>query len=61
MTLLWYSSKFAQLHKLSLCNKINIQPLLLEGWNVYNWRASEASETLSGLNEIGDIYMCICV
>ena len=30
MTLLWCSSKFAQLYKLSLCN----------------WRASEASETL---------------
>ena len=30
MTLLWCSSKFAQLYKLSL----------------YNWRASEASETL---------------
>ena len=30
MTLLWYSSKFAQLYKLSLCNKINIQPFLVE-------------------------------
>ena len=30
MTLLWCSSKFAELYKLSLCN----------------WRASEASETL---------------
>ena len=26
MTLFWCSSKFAQLYKLSLCNKINIQP-----------------------------------
>ena len=80
MTLLWCSSKFAQLYKLSLCNKINIQPslwniddiaplvvniylglrprelflpwvqylsiFLAEGWNIYNWRASEASVTL---------------
>ena len=30
MTLLWCSSKFAQLYKLSLCNKINIQPFLVE-------------------------------
>ena len=30
MTLLWCSSKFAQLYKLSLCNKINIQPFLME-------------------------------
>ena len=30
MTLLWCSSKFAQLYKLSLCNKINIQPFLEE-------------------------------
>ena len=35
MTLLWCSSKFAQLYKLSLCN----------------WRASEASETLSGVTQ----------
>ena len=32
MTLLWCSSKFAQLYKVSLCNKINIQPL----WNIDN-------------------------
>ena len=55
MTLIWCSSKFAQLYKLSLCNKINIQPFLglsiflTEGWNTYNWRASEASDTLSGV------------
>ena len=30
MTLLWCSSKLAQLYKLSLCNKINIQPFLVE-------------------------------
>ena len=30
MTLLWCSSKFAQLYELSLCNKINIQPFLVE-------------------------------
>ena len=30
MTLLWCPSKFAQLYKLSLCNKINIQPFLVE-------------------------------
>ena len=30
MTLFWCSSKFAQLYKLSLCNKINIQPFLVE-------------------------------
>ena len=29
MTLLWCSSKFAQLYKLSLCNKIIIQLLLI--------------------------------
>ena len=33
MTLLCCSSKFAQLYKLSLCNKINIQPSL---WNIDN-------------------------
>ena len=27
---LWCSSKLAQLYKLSLCNKINIQPFLVE-------------------------------
>ena len=30
MTLVWCSSKFAQLYKLSLCNKINIQPFVVE-------------------------------
>ena len=30
MRLLWCSSKFVQLCKLSLCNKINIQPFLVE-------------------------------
>ena len=30
MTLLWCSNKFAQLYKVSLCNKINIQPFLVE-------------------------------
>ena len=30
MTLLWCSSKFGQLYKLSLCNKINIQPFLVD-------------------------------
>ena len=35
MTLLWCSSKFAQLYKLSLCNKINIQPFP-SLWNIDN-------------------------
>ena len=30
MTLLWCSTKFGQLYKLSLCNKINIQPFLVD-------------------------------
>ena len=30
MILLWCSSKFAQLYKLSLCNKKIIQPFLVE-------------------------------
>ena len=30
MMLLWCSSKFAQLYKLSPCNKINIQHFLVE-------------------------------
>ena len=30
--MLWCSIKLAQLYKLSLCNKINIQPL----WNIDN-------------------------
>ena len=35
--LLWYSSKLTQLYKLSLCNKINIQPFLVE----YRYLGSE--------------------
>ena len=31
--MLW-TSKFAQLYKLSLCNKINIQPLLVDIDNI---------------------------
>ena len=34
MTLLWCSSKFAQLYKHSLCNEINIQPFLVEYDNI---------------------------
>ena len=34
MTLFWCSNKFAQLYKLSLCNKINIQPFLVEYRNI---------------------------
>ena len=30
MMLLWCSSKLAQLYKLNLCNKINIQPFIVE-------------------------------
>ena len=33
MTMLWCSSKFAQLYKFSVCNKININPSL---WNIDN-------------------------
>ena len=96
MTLLWCSSKFPQLCKLSLCIKMNIHPSLwiidntallvltiylglrlreiflpsvqylslfhAEGWNIYNWRTSEASETLTVLiNKFGDIYVYIFV
>ena len=35
MTLLWCSSKFSQLYKISLCNIINIQLFLVEWWNIY--------------------------
>ena len=70
MMLIWCSSKFAQFYKLSLCNKINIQPFLglsiflMEGWNIYNWRTSEESETLSGVYkfELGRyVYIYICM
>ena len=61
MTLLWCSIKFAQLYKLSLCNKINIQPFLVEGWNIYNWRASEPSETLSGVTNGNRRYIYIYI
>ena len=61
MTLLWCSSMFAQLYKLSLCNKIYIQPFFVEGWNIY-WRASEASETLSGVYKFEMVrYIHICM
>ena len=40
MTLLWSSSKFAKLYKLSLCNKINIQPFLVE-YRIYCTLGSE--------------------
>ena len=34
MTLLWCISKFSQLYELSLCNKINVQPFLVESINI---------------------------
>ena len=95
MTLLWCSSKFTQLYKLSLCNKINIHPSLwnidniaplvvniylglrpreiflpwvqylsifqAEGWNMYNWQASEASETISGVTNGNRRYIYIYI
>ena len=78
--MLWCSSKLAQLYKISLCNKIYIQPFLVdyrqyctlgslhlsifhaEGLNIYNWRASEASETLSGVYKFEPVqYMYIYI
>ena len=51
MTLLLCSSKFAQLYKLSLCNKINIQHSL---WNIDNI-APFGSEYLPRPSALGNI------
>ena len=51
MTLLWCSSKFAQLYKLSLCNKINIQPFLVE----YQLYCTLGSEYLTRPSASGNI------
>ena len=58
MTLLWCSSKFAQLYKLSLCNKINIQPFLVE----YQYYCTLGSEYLprhsasANIHTLGEIF-----
>ena len=51
MTMLWCSSKFAQLYKLSLCNKINIQPFLAE----YRQYCTLGSEYLTRRSATGNI------
>ena len=51
MTLLWCSSKLAQLYKLSLCNKINIQPFLVE----YRQYCTLGSEYLPRRSALGNI------
>ena len=51
MTLLWCSSKFAQLYKLRLCNKINIQPFLVE----YRYYCTLGSEYLPRASASGNI------
>ena len=57
----WCSSKLAQLYKLSICNKINIQPFLVEYRKYYTLGSEYLPRPLASRNIpiLGDIFIDI--